>query len=131
MVIDTSALVAMLLDEPERAALAAAIEADPRRLVSAATLVEAGIVLEARLGRAGADALDLLLQRAEIQVVALDREQAELARRAWRSFGKGNDPAGLNLGDCFAYALASAVAEPLLFKGEDFARTDVPAAAGR
>lgn len=129
MVIDTSALVALLLDEPERADFAAAIEADPRRLVSAATLVEAGIVLEARLGQPGADALDLLLQRAEVQIVALDREQAEIARRAWRRFGKGNDPAGLNLGDCFAYALAVAVAEPLLFKGEDFARADVPAAA--
>ncbi len=129
MVIDTSALVALLLDEPERAAFAAAIEADPKRLVSALTLVEAGIVLEARLGQPGADALDLLLQRADIQIVAVDREQAEIARRAWRTFGKGNDPAGLNLGDCFAYALAVAAAEPLLFKGEDFRRTDVPPAA--
>jgi len=128
MVIDTSALVALLLDEPERAAFAAAIEADPKRLVSAVTLVEAGIVLEARLGQPGADALDLLLQRADIQIVAVDREQAEIARRAWRTFGKGNDPAGLNLGDCFAYALAVAAAEPLLFKGEDFRRTDVPPA---
>ena len=128
MVIDTSALVALLLDEPERAAFAAAIEADPKRLVSALTLVEAGIVLEARLGQPGADALDLLLQRADIQIVAADREQAEIARRAWRTFGKGNDPAGLNLGDCFAYALAVAAAEPLLFKGEDFRRTDVPPA---
>ncbi len=107
MVIDTSALAALLLDEPERAAFAAAIEADPKRLVSAVTLVEAGIVLEARLGQPGADALDLLLQRADIQIVAVDREQAEIARRAWRNFGKGNDPAGLNLGDCFAYALGS------------------------
>jgi len=127
MVIDTSALVAVLLDEPERGAFAAAIAADPKRLASAATVVETGIVLEARLGQPGADALDLLLQRAEIQIVAVDREQAEIARRAWRRFGKGNDPAALNFGDCFAYALAVAAAEPLLFKGDDFGRTDVPA----
>lgn len=126
MVLDTSALTAILLDEPERRAFAEAIEADPRRLVSAATVVEAGIVIEARMGEAAGLELDLLLNRAGVSIVPVDPDQAELAREAWRTFGKGRHPAGLNLGDCFTYALAVATSEPVLFKGDDFARTPIP-----
>lgn len=133
MVIDTSALVAVLLGEPEAEALAGAIAADPKRLLSAFSAVETAIVIEARKGEQGGRELDLLLQRIGAQVVGFDRRQAQLAREAWRRFGKGRHPAGLNVGDCCAYALAEASAEPLLFKGQDFSETDVPAVkyAGR
>jgi ribonuclease VapC len=129
MVLDTSALVAMLLDEPERERFAAALAADPVRLVSTASALETSIVVEARSGEAAGRELDLLLHRAAVQLVAVDAAQAELARRAWRRFGKGRHAAGLNFGDCFAYALAVDRGEPLLFKGEDFGRTDVQVAA--
>ena len=79
-------------------------------------------------GEATGHALDRLLKRAEIELVPVTQEQMEAARRAWRRFGKGNHPAALNFGDCFAYALAETTGEPLLFKGEDFAKTDVEAA---
>lgn len=125
MVIDTSAITAILFDEPERSSFTAAIAAASRRLISAATLVECGIVVEARRGEIAGRELDLLLHRADIAVIPLDAQQAELARSAWRRFGRGNHPAGLNLGDCFTYALAKASGEPLLFKGDDFAQTDV------
>lgn len=127
MVIDTSALVALLGMEPEAARLAEAIEADVVRLVSAATLVECSIVIETRRGSGAVRELDLLLARAEMQIEPVSVEQAELARQAWRRFGKGRHPAGLNYGDCFAYALSRATGEPLLFKGEDFHQTDVSA----
>lgn len=127
MVIDTSALVALLGMEPEAPRLAAAIEADPTGLVSAATLVEASIVVESLQGEIAVRELDLLLARAGIVVEPVSAEQAELARQAWRRFGKGRHPAGLNYGDCFSYALSRATGEPLLFKGEDFALTDVTA----
>ena len=129
MVIDTSALLAILFGEPEAERIARAIAADGRRLVSAFTLLEASVVVEARKGEAGGRELDLLLHRASVDVVPLQTEQAEAARRAWRQFGKGRHPAGLNLGDCCAYALARHAGEPLLFKGDDFARTDVQAVA--
>jgi ribonuclease VapC len=125
MVIDTSALVAVLFDEPERAAFTRAIAADARRLVSAATVVETGIVVEARRGERAGIELDVLLHRAAVQVLAVDGRQAELARAAWRRYGKGRHPAALNLGDCFSYAAAVASGEPLLCKGTDFALTDV------
>jgi ribonuclease VapC len=125
MVLDTSALLAVLLNEAEAPAFRLAIEADPVRLVSAASLVETGIVIEARVGEAGGRELDLLLQKAAIQVVAVDAEQADLARHAFRHFGKGRHTAGLNYGDCFSYALALSAGEPLLFKGHDFNQTDV------
>lgn len=127
MVIDTSALVAVLFDEPERTRFAEAIAADPRRLVSAASIVESSIIVEARRGESAGRELDLLLHRAGVITVAVDAEQAEEARRAWRHFGKGRHKAGLNYGDCFAYALARVSGEPLLFKGKDFALTDVEA----
>ena len=125
MVIDTSALLAVLLGEPEAEQIAAAIESSTPRLLSAANLLEASIVIEARKGDAGGRELDLLLYRGEIEVVAVDRDQAEAARTAWRRFGKGRHPAGLNYGDCFAYALAKIHRLPLLFRGDDFAQTDI------
>jgi ribonuclease VapC len=127
MVLDTSALLAVLLNEPEAASFRLAIEADPVRLLSAATLVETAIVIEARVGEVGGRELDRLVQKADVEVVAVDAEQAELARHAYREFGKGRHAAGLNYGDCFSYALAHSRGEPLLFKGGDFAKTDVVA----
>ena len=128
MVIDTSALVAILLDEPERRAFNEKIEADPRRLLSAVTFVEAALVIEARVGEAGGRELDLFLHRAGVETVPVDADQAEIARRAFRRYGPGRHPAGLNFGDCFAYALVKTTGEPLLFKGDDFGRTDIVAA---
>ena len=125
MVIDTSALVAVLFDEPERARLVQLITADPRRLISAGTLLESSIVIEARRGEAAGRELDLLLHRLGATVVPFDEAQSTLARAAWRRYGKGHHAAGLNLGDCFAYALSRLSGEPLLFKGTDFGLTDV------
>lgn len=125
MIIDTSAIVAVLLNEPSAGAFAAAIEAAPLRLLSAANLLEASIVIESRKGETGGRELDLLLYRAGVEVVAVDQEQAEIARSAWRRYGKGRHPAALNYGDCFAYALARARRLPLLFQGADFAQTDI------
>jgi ribonuclease VapC len=125
MVIDTSALAAILGDEPERRAFIEAIEGADARLISAASFVEISIVLEARHGTEGVRALDLFLERGGIGVTPVDEEQAREARRAFSRFGKGRHPAGLNFGDCFAYALAIIAGEPLLFKGDDFAKTDV------
>jgi ribonuclease VapC len=129
LVIDTSAVVALMSMEPEAARLAQAIEADPVRLLSVAALVESSIVLESRLGEGAVRELDLLLARAGVQLEPVTAEQAELARLAWRRFGKGRHPAGLNYGDCFSYALSRCSGEPLLFKGQDFPQTDVVAAA--
>ena len=125
MVLDTSALLAVLLNEPDAAAFRHAIENDAVRLVSAVTLVETGIVIEARVGEAGGRELDLLLQKAAIEVVPVDVVQADLARHAYRRFGRGRHMAALNYGDCFAYALSQSLGEPLLFKGDDFSKTDV------
>ena len=125
MVIDTSAIAAILFDEPDAAALEGKIVDDPVRLMSAATFLEATIVIEARLGDPGGREFDLWLHRAEIEILPVDAEQADMARRAWRSFGRGRHPAGLNYGDCFSYALAATHDEPLLFKGDDFTKTDV------
>jgi len=125
MVIDTSAVVAILRDESEAERLELAIEADPVRLISAASLVECSIVLEARFGEVGSRELDLLIHKGGVDVAAVDATQAEIARLAYRRYGKGRHPAALNLGDCFAYALAQSSGEPLLFKGRDFELTDV------
>ena len=125
MIIDSSAIIAVLLDEANAADIARAIEASSQRLLSAANLLEASIVIESRKGEAGGRELDLLIYRAAIEIVAVDQEQAELARIAWRRFGKGRHPAGLNYGDCFAYALARTRQLPLLFQGDDFSRTDI------
>jgi ribonuclease VapC len=129
MVIDTSVLVAILLGEPGAPALARAIETVPIRLLSAANLLEASMVIESRKGEAAGRELDLLIYRAAIEIVPTDQDQAEIARAAWRRFGKGRHPAGLNYGDCFAYALAASRGAPLLFQGEDFSKTDIKVAA--
>jgi ribonuclease VapC len=125
MVLDTSAIIAILFDEPDAEVLERRIVDDPVRLVSAASVIEATIIIESRLGDAGGREFDLWLQRASIEIVPVDVEQTEMARRGWRRFGKGRHPASLNYGDCFSYALAVTRDEPLLFKGNDFARTDV------
>jgi ribonuclease VapC len=125
MVIDTSALVAIFLGEPERKSFLDAILESGRRSVSAANVLETGIVLEAKRGEAAGREFDLFVVRAGLRVVPVDDEQVEVARSAWRSFGKGRHPAGLNFGDCFAYALAKSSGEPLLAKGEDFLLTDI------
>ncbi|MDE2377828.1 type II toxin-antitoxin system VapC family toxin [Bradyrhizobium sp.] len=128
MVIDTSAIVAIALNEPDASEIEARIADDPIRLISAATVVEAAMVLETRLGDAGGREFDLWLVRIGAEIVAVDAEQANAARRAWRRFGRGRHVAALNYGDCLAYALAATRGEPLLYKGDDFARTDLKAA---
>ncbi len=128
MVIDTSAVVAVLLEEEGFERFDAALDADPVRLMSAATLVECTLVLEGRLGEEGRAALDAFVGELGIEIVPFDAAQAEAARKVFRRFGKGRHKAGLNFGDCFSYALAKVAGEPLLFKGEDFGRTDVAAA---
>jgi ribonuclease VapC len=129
MVIDTSALLAILQDEPERRAFNEAIEAAASRAISVASWVEVSMVIETRTGAEGLRDLDLFVDRARIEIVPVNVEQGKAARRAFSRFGKGRHPAGLNYGDCFAYALASHLGEPLLFKGEDFGKTDVTPAS--
>jgi ribonuclease VapC len=129
MVIDTSALVAILTGEAEQRAFIEAIEVAESRRVSAATFVETSIVIESRYGAEGLRDLDQFLIAAGTEIVPVDVEQAHAARRAYTRFGKGRHQAGLNYGDCFAYALAVARDEPLLFKGDDFVHTDVNASA--
>jgi ribonuclease VapC len=127
MVIDTSAIIAVLLNEPDAPQVVEAIELNSPRLLSVANLLEASMVIESRKGEAGGRELDLFLYRAAIETVAVDHNQAELARLAWRRFGKGRHPAALNYGDCFAYALARSRQLPLLFQGNDFSLTDIEA----
>ena len=126
MVIDSSALLALLLGEADAAEIARAIAADARRLASAFTVLEASVVIETKKGEAAGRELDLLLHRTDIDVVVMDAGQVELARSASRKYGKGRHPAGLNIGDCCSYALARYTGEPLLFKGGDFSQTDIP-----
>ena len=125
MIVDTSAILAILFREPDAEHYATTIALASSRRMSVATLVEATLVLESRGGAAAGYELDAFLAEAEIELEPVTSEQAQAARRAWRRFGKGNHPAGLNFGDCFVYALAQATREPLLFKGQDFALTDV------
>ncbi len=125
MVIDTSAIMAMLLGEPSAERLIAAVESDPRRLVSAATVVEASLVMLGRYGEAGEPPLDRLFRSLGAAVVPVDEAQVALARDAALRYGRGRSPASLNFGDCFSYALAVASDEPLLFVGDDFSKTDV------
>jgi ribonuclease VapC len=125
MVLDTSALLAILLNEPERRSFTEAIELAESRSLSAANFVEVSIILEQRHGAEGVRAFDRLLAAAAITIVAVDSDQAHIARDAYQMYGKGRHAAGLNYGDCFAYALATVRAEPLLFKGNDFTLTDV------
>ena len=128
MIVDSSALLAILFSEPDARRHAGAIMAASPCRMSVANVLEASIVVERRGGDTAAHELDTLLESAGIELVPVTVEHLEAARRAWRRFGKGNHPAALNFGDCFAYALAKATGEPLLFKGEDFAQTDIEVA---
>jgi len=125
MVIDTSALVCILLAEPEAEGFALAIANAPEVVISGPTWVEASMVITARLGSAGQALLMEVLQGSRVAVLPCDEALAHGAYDAWLRYGRGRHPAGLNFGDCFSYALASQRAEPLLFKGDDFAKTDV------
>lgn len=128
MVLDTSAIIAILQAEPETERLVAALEAAVQRRISAATLVETGIVMQARYGDPGAREVDVFTDRLSVDILAVTAAHAALARDAYRRFGKGRHRAALNYGDCFAYALAMALQEPLLFVGGDFSHTDVQVA---
>ena len=125
MVIDSSALVAILLGEPTAPALAKAITVDPKRLMSAFTAFETAVVIEARKGPAGGREFDLLVHRTQIEIVPMTADHFELAREAYAKYGKGRHPAGLNPGDCCSYALARYSGEPLLFIGNDFSNSDI------
>lgn len=125
MVIDSSAIVCILLREPEADQFIRQIAEDGTRLMSTFSILETAVVLEVRKGAAGARELDLLLHEADVTSVPFTAEHLELAREAYRRFGKGRHPAKLNLGDCVSYSLAQYSGEPLLFKGEDFAKTDI------
>ncbi|MGH6899674.1 MAG: type II toxin-antitoxin system VapC family toxin [Geminicoccaceae bacterium] len=125
MVVDSSVAIAILRREEGWERLRDALLSAGRCAMSSATLVEAGMVMEGRLGRAGGRDLDRLVAEVPIEIVPFDFAQTTLAREAFRRFGKGRHPAGLNFGDCLSYALAKHLAAPLLFTGGDFVRTDV------
>ena len=128
MVIDTSALVAILLREPDAESYAKAMDDAPLRLLSSVTRVELSLLIEGRKGEAGRIDLERLLNDGDFEVVAVTPQQAMIAIDAFRAYGKGRHKAGLNIGDCFSYALARAIGHPLLFKGNDFVHTDILAA---
>ena len=128
MIIDSSALLAILYREPDAAPLLQAIATTPNCRMSVANALETSIVVEGRGEMEAGDELDAFLQSARIELAPVTMEHLVAARRAWRRFGKGNHPAALNFGDCFAYTLAEATSEPLLFKGDDFTRPDIPPA---
>lgn len=125
MVIDSSALIAILESEPEAEQLADAIEHDPVRCISAASVVETTIVIENRRGKDGVNSLNLLMGTISIEVIPVTAKHATIACQAYRDFGKGRHPAKLNFGDCFSYAAAKLQGELLLFKGNDFNQTDI------
>jgi ribonuclease VapC len=131
MVVDSPAVIAILKNEPSANLLREAVLGSERCLMPAPGMVESSIVIEAQRGSAGVREFDALLHELAIEIVPFDFEQALIAREAFRRFGKGRHPAGLNFGDCLAYALAKLLAEPLLFIGEDFAKTDIAAAQAR
>ncbi len=124
-VVDTSAVVAVLADGADAKAIVSVLDHVDHRLMSAATLVELGIVMEARLGPAGALAVERFLRDGDVAIVDLDRAQADRALDGWRRFGKGRHPSALNLGDCYTYALAAELGYPVLCTGDDFDRTDL------
>jgi ribonuclease VapC len=125
MVVDTSALVAIFLLEPEAEQFAHAILEAPRAAISAASLLEAGIILDSRIGHQDSSELDEFIVNVGLEVEPVTLDQVRVARHAYRTYGRGNHPAGLNFGDCFAYALAKTAGLSLLFKGDDFTRTDI------
>jgi ribonuclease VapC len=128
MVVDTSALIAILQDEPEAEGLTRAILSAPSRKISAPSMLEARIITLSRFGEAGLKDLELLVVKLGLETVSFTKELGEVAFNAYRRFGRGNHPAKLNFGDCFSYALARINDEGLLFKGDDFSKTDVPTA---
>ena len=128
MIIDTSAILAILFSEEDMQLYAVAIAKASTRRMSAGNLLEASIVVEGRVESSGVARLDALLERAAIEVVPVTVEQSYAARRAWSRYGRGNHPARLNYGDCFAYGLAETTGEPLLFKGDDFSQTNIESA---
>jgi ribonuclease VapC len=126
VIVETSALIAIVRREPERESFLAALDASPTNRISAASYVEAAIVVDATRDPVLSRYLDELLGASEIAIEPVTERQARIAREAYRDYGRGSGhPAGLNFGDCFAYALARDVGEPLLFKGADFRHTDV------
>lgn len=129
MIIDTSALVAVLDQELEAERIVRTLASAPERILSAANLVEVGIVMQARRGGDGARDLDLLLAKLRVDIEVVTANQADIARKAFRRYGRGRHAANLNFGDCFAYALAKDTSAPLLFKGDDFGQTDVMVAS--
>lgn len=130
MIIDTSAVLTILFYEEDAERYAQAIAAADLRLMSAANYLEAGIVVDNQIGATAGRQFDALISRADVRVEAVTREHAEIARQAYLDFGKGNHPARLNFSDCFAYALSKASGLPLLFKGDDFSKTDVSSVLG-
>ena len=128
MVIDTSAVVAILRSESEAARLETALVADPIRLIPATCVLEARMVLVSRRGEHALAEIDLWLRKIEAEIISVDADLADLATQAWLTYGKGRHPAALNFADCFSYALAKRADEPLLFIGKDFAQTDIEAA---
>jgi len=129
MIVDSSAVLAILFNEPESTRFAQMIAAADRCRISAANLTEAAIVVDLQTDATGGRQFDSFLRRSGIVVEPVTEEQAYLARQAYFDYGKGRHPAGFNFGDCFAYALAKAMGEPLLFKGADFSKTDIEPAA--
>jgi len=125
MIIDSSAMIAILQGEPEEHRFLKAIDASAVVRMSMVTYVESSMVIESRRGSRGVQYLEQLIAKAKIELLPVDREQAEIARSAFSRFGKGRHRAGLNLGDCFSYAAAIALGEPLLAKGDDFIHTGV------
>lgn len=125
MIIDTSAIAAIFFNEPDMDSFLNRIDNATSRRISAATVLEATIVIEGRLGDRVVGALDRFFSRYRIDIIPVDADIADAARRAWRKYGKGNHPASLNFGDCFSYALAKIFGEPLLAKGSDFQQTDL------
>ena len=125
MIIDSSAIITILCDEPERKAFIECITKTPYRGLSVAGFVKTSIVLESRFGYDGTRDFDLFLAKAQITLIPVDIEQARIARQAFKKYGKGRHSAGLNFGDCFSYAAAKSKNEPLLFKGNDFSKTDI------
>ena len=125
MVVDTSALLAVILEEPDGSLYYSAMDNSPVCIVSAVSLVEASIVLVGRRTTGGTALLDTLLHQFNMEVVSTNAQPAQIAREAFRRFGKGRHKADLNFGDCFSYALAKETGEPLLFKGDDFTHTDL------
>ncbi|AXA43579.1 MULTISPECIES: type II toxin-antitoxin system VapC family toxin [Rhizobium] len=128
MVMDTSAIVAILRNEPEAAKLERSLVANPVRLVPATCVLEARMVLVSRRGEHALAEIDLWLSKIEADIISVDSDLVDLATQAWLIYGKGRHPAALNFADCFSYALAKRADEPLLFIGKDFLQTDIEAA---